>query len=401
MSFNYSKKPTSQWYITDKNRMKSITLFILSFTSILLFCSCGAGGKDLFAGIKHQMRVDVINNQHKQCLASAQTASDSAECDRKRDAALDEENDGFNEVKAVLEEIRLCQECQTSVLLRWGYPKKEAEKVARKLASQRSTKDYSFDCGDAIDELIKKEYMDQVAIQLFSEALPQFELSSTDATEVVKQYYADDAYVRDPSTASNNPKEACYFNILIGNDIKVTKKLLIDMGLLDDDSDDDDNDDDNANSDDIEDNQTQSDPKPTTQTPSEPVPNNPIVSKGPDNTYQDEASVISKLAVAKYNVDEVNLSPERQQELDVVIAFMKKWPDTKITIVGHTCNIGTDDINNIIGLRRAHQAKLYMVSQGIDENRIEETTKAAKEPCANNDTRESRQLNRRITFIIQ
>lgn len=391
----------SRWYITDKIKMerKYLLLLIVCIFTLTLY-SCGAIGMSTSAAVVHQGRVDVINLNYKKCLASAQTADDSSNCKNNYEDAIEKENERYEEAKSVLEEIQACEDCQISILEWWGYPEKEAKKIAKKLSPYRDQEKFSFDCGEAINELINSNHLskeekcfDKIAIQLFKDSLPKYGLSTTDPIVAAKQYYKDEMYNVEKPGNFKNPVDNCLSNIRIGRGIKINKELLIKMGLLDDDNDDENGDDDP--------NDVPSNPEPTTTTPNTPGLNSPTASAPPVSTYQTEASAISQLSIAKYNVDEVELTIEKQQELDAVIAFLKKWPDAHITIVGHTCNIGTNDVNNIVGMRRAHQAKLYLVSQGIDENRIEEVSKAAEEPCASNDNREGRQLNRRITFIIK
>lgn len=118
------------------------------------------------------------------------------------------------------------------------------------------------------------------------------------------------------------------------------------------------------------------------------------------NTYQVEVDEINKTAVSQYKYLGHKLTDEQKSELDKIVSFMNKWPNAKVTIVGHTCSIGKHEDNLRLGLRRAHQAKLYLIEQGIDEGRISEESMAAEFPCANNDTEEGRLQNRRITFVI-
>ena len=371
-------------------KLRLLLLSLLILNSVIFLCSCGVFGKELTSAGNHQMRVDVINKQYKDCLASAQTAADSSACESKRDDDLGKEDQRYDEEKQVLEEIRLCQECQTSILERWGY-KKDAKKIAKKLASKRSTQGFSFDCEEAISELIRNNCIDQVAIRKFKYSLPKFGLSSLDATKIVNQYYSEGVYAKSKRQTTKNMKDDCLINNRFGDEIEVTKKLLIDMGLLDEDGDGDD--------------------PPSAQVPDpDPVddPNVPpikIDNPGGQNPTSDEYSLevneISKIVISNYGYLKYKLTNDQKIELDKIASFMNRWPDAKVTIVGHTCSIGNHDDNLRLGLRRAHQAKLYLISQGVDESRIFENSMAAESPCANNDTEEGRLLNRRITFIFK
>lgn len=354
------------------------------FTLILcvLFSSCEAGN--------HAYNKWKLGLQRDRCLAQAQTAADSSACQESYENDLDAENTRHEEAVNREKEIDACYEFQKDVLNIWGYSENESKEIAKKL--KKKSQEYTFDGGEAITELIMFGCTDNNGLHKFQKELPTFGLSVNDAEKAIKSYYAEGFYedrdeygnYRNPYHSKNSATEYL-MHIKIGNDIRVTKKILIDMGLLDEDEG---NDEGNDEGDDNE--KTPTKPEPETPNPIEPT-----------DTYQTEANAISQMVISKYGFNKATLSSEQKQELYGVVAFMKKWPDATVTIVGHTCNIGSDDNNNIVGMRRAQQAKLYITSQGIDESRINEVSKAAEEPCAGNDTEEGRQANRRITFIVK
>ena len=373
--------------------MKKQNLF-LSYTLVLLFCtaiisSCGTsgglgrfrGGEGASAAIEHQVNKDVIEKNYHDCLASAQTALDSANCDAKHEEDLEKENERHeNKVNSIKEKDK-CEDYMSWILKAWGYPENEAKKIAKQHRNFKY-EDYSFDAGEAFSELLKDGYKDNVAIQKFEKELPNYGVSKDYAEQVAKEYYENEYYTRD-----NSIKEPYLY--LVGSSVYCNRKMLIEMGLLDDDGEvDSDDNDENTN-----DNET---------TPNNPMPdsNNPQP-KPTLSPYQVESNEIFNYSVSQYKLDVVKLTSGQKGELDKVIKFMKEWPDAKIMVVGHTCSIGTDAINNRVGLSRAHYAKLYMVAQGIDESRIEEVSKADTEPVAENDTEKGRLQNRRITFIVK
>lgn len=380
---------------------RKIVLLSIACISVLILCSCGASQKAGVAAANHQMKVDVINKQYKDCLAAAQTEAEKAECERTYNDAMDEENERWNNVKSVLEEIRSCQECQIRIMEMWGYTKKEAKNVAYDLAERRNTESYSFDCSEAFSELLKKGFSDKTGTQVFAEALPKFGLSSDIAEEAIKAYYDNESYVdnRNPYN-SKNTADNCIMHTRIGNNINVTKSLLIDLGLLDEEEGDDDGGEEDEGNNDVDDGQNQPKPNPTKPQPTTPTPTNPGTND-PGNNYQAESTAISKLTISKYGLGEVALSSQQQQELDAVVVFMKKWPKAKITIVGHTCNIGTQKVNQNVGERRANEAKYYLMIKGIEGLRIQTESRDYSSPVMDNDSEEHRKQNRRITFEVK
>lgn len=366
--------------------------FVSNCALALLFCSalfssCGTqgglgrsrGGAGFSEAVEHQMNIDIIEKNYRDCLASAQTAQDSANCDAKHDEDLEKEKERHENKVNSIKEIDKCEDYMNWILKAWGYPENEAKEIAKQHRKFKY-EDYSFDASEAFTELLRDGYKDKVAIQKFENELPKYGVSKDNAEQVAKEYYENGYYTRD-----NSIKEPyCY---LVGSSVYCNRKMLVDMGLIDDDGEGD-----------GESNGEGEGGENDAKTPENPPYPQPKPTPSP---YQLESGEISNYSISQYKLDKVRLTSEQKNELDKVVSFMKKWPDAKITIVGHTCTIGNDAVNNRVGLQRAHQAKLYMVLQGIDENRIEEVSKAASEPITGNDTEIGRLQNRRITFIVK
>lgn len=71
-----------------------------------------------------------------------------------------------------------------------------------------------------------------------------------------------------------------------------------------------------------------------------------------------------------------------------------------IKLVGFTCNIGTDEVNQQLSDDRAAEVKKYLMSKGIQEHRIKTEGRGKLTPAVPNDSDESRQLNRRVEMVI-
>ena len=388
-----------RWDITDNALTMRKVKFIISYTLALLLCSTlfsacgslggfgGAGGSLWGYGAKiennHQKNLDVIEKNYRECLASAQTKADSTICEENHQDALNEEKSNYDDARKVLKAKEDYVKYQLWVLEIWGYSKEKSNDVTKRLIKMKGD-DFEFDGVEAISELIKEGYKDKVAIEKFENELPNYGVSKDNAEQVAKEYYENEYYTRD-----NSIKEPYFY--LVGNSVYCNRKMLVDMGLIDDGGESD-NDGEGEGDDEGGENNNGTNPgNPTPNPQPKPTP----------SLYQVESNEITNYSVSQYKLDKVRLTKEQIIELDKVVTFMKKWPDAKIAIVGHTCSIGSDAVNNRVGLHRAHQAKLYMVSQGIDESRIEEVSKAASEPVTGNDTEKGRLQNRRITFIVK
>ena len=71
-----------------------------------------------------------------------------------------------------------------------------------------------------------------------------------------------------------------------------------------------------------------------------------------------------------------------------------------IIAVGHTDSIGTEKYNQGLSERRAASVKSYLVSKGVDPNRIYTEGKGELQPVASNKTREGRAQNRRVEIEV-
>lgn len=86
--------------------------------------------------------------------------------------------------------------------------------------------------------------------------------------------------------------------------------------------------------------------------------------------------------------------------LDGIISELDKMELDAITVVAHTDSVGTIAYNQKLSERRAESVKSYMVSNGIDGEKIVTEGKGELEPVADNKTKEGRRLNRRATVTI-
>ncbi len=87
-------------------------------------------------------------------------------------------------------------------------------------------------------------------------------------------------------------------------------------------------------------------------------------------------------------------------ELKNVAAFLKQNSTIVVEISGHTDNVGTYEENMKLSKARADAVAQYLISQGIEAQRIKTVGYGYTKPIAPNDTPENRQKNRRVEFKI-
>ena len=71
-----------------------------------------------------------------------------------------------------------------------------------------------------------------------------------------------------------------------------------------------------------------------------------------------------------------------------------------VIAVGHTDSVGSDAYNQKLSVRRAEAVKAYLVSKGIEQNRVYTEGKGETQPVASNATRQGRAQNRRVEIEV-
>ena len=89
---------------------------------------------------------------------------------------------------------------------------------------------------------------------------------------------------------------------------------------------------------------------------------------------------ITVAADALFDFDKATLRPEGKAKLDELVAKSKAIKLEVILVVGHTDRIGSDSYNQKLSERRAAAVKSYLVSKGIEANRVYTEGKGEKQP---------------------
>jgi len=92
--------------------------------------------------------------------------------------------------------------------------------------------------------------------------------------------------------------------------------------------------------------------------------------------------------------------PQSEQAMSDLASFLLANPGVTIHITGHTDAVGTDEANQILSEGRANAVRQNLIDRGVAAERMTAEGKGEKEPVADNDTEEGRQLNRRVEFVI-
>ena len=112
------------------------------------------------------------------------------------------------------------------------------------------------------------------------------------------------------------------------------------------------------------------------------------------------ASKVTYAADAFFDFDKATLKPAGKAKLDDLVGKVKGINLEVIIAVGHTDSVGSDVYNQKLSVKRAESVKAYLVSKGIEKNRIYTEGKGEKQPVADNKTSEGRAKNRRVEIEV-
>ena len=105
-------------------------------------------------------------------------------------------------------------------------------------------------------------------------------------------------------------------------------------------------------------------------------------------------------ADAFYDVGKSVLKPDAKAKLDDLVSKTAGVNLEVIIAVGHTDSDGSPAMNQKLSVARAESVKAYLVSKGVEANRVYTEGKGEKSPVADNKTKEGKSKNRRVEIEV-
>ncbi|WP_297510926.1 OmpA family protein [Flavobacterium sp.] len=114
-----------------------------------------------------------------------------------------------------------------------------------------------------------------------------------------------------------------------------------------------------------------------------------------DKTTKTKVSVVS-LPNVQFEQSKAKLLNSSKEELDRLTKHLIENEQVKAEIIGHTDNLGDDQVNLKLSQERAEAVRQYLIDGGVAGDRVKAIGKGESEPKTTNETPEGRAMNRRV-----
>ncbi len=112
------------------------------------------------------------------------------------------------------------------------------------------------------------------------------------------------------------------------------------------------------------------------------------------------ANKMYKFEDLKFETDGYTVDKEKNEQLAVLINYLKAHRGYVVTIYGHTDDIGSKEYNKSLSDKRAKSVAQYLADNGLASHRISYLGFGYANPLEKNKTTEARKQNRRVEFKV-
>ena len=127
----------------------------------------------------------------------------------------------------------------------------------------------------------------------------------------------------------------------------------------------------------------------------------PASNKGcpePDEKEQKQLNQYAKTIL--FDTGKATIKFQSAEVLNQILNVLKKYPNSRFRIEGHTDSTGKRAKNMILSQNRADAVKVYLIQGGIDAGRLESQGFGPDRPIASNKNKKGRELNRRVEINL-
>jgi outer membrane protein OmpA-like peptidoglycan-associated protein len=120
-----------------------------------------------------------------------------------------------------------------------------------------------------------------------------------------------------------------------------------------------------------------------------------------DLKKEDVQGQLFRLDKVLFDVGKASIRKESLEMLEQLVQLLNKFPEFTIEVQGHTDSDGDPKKNLDLSKLRAQAVKKFLEGKGVPDNRVEAVGYGQERPIAPNETREGKQLNRRVMVLVK
>lgn len=102
-----------------------------------------------------------------------------------------------------------------------------------------------------------------------------------------------------------------------------------------------------------------------------------------------------------FDVDSTRIDSDGRQALEDLSGVLEEYSKTAVIVQGHTDSTGSEEHNDDLSERRAESVRRYLVSLGVDPDRLATMGFGETAPVASNDSESGRRQNRRVDILLR
>lgn len=126
-----------------------------------------------------------------------------------------------------------------------------------------------------------------------------------------------------------------------------------------------------------------------------------LAGSGVDVQRQGDNIVLNMPSDVTFGVDQADIQSQFYGPLDSVANILRQYPQTTIDVIGHADSTGADAYNQSLSERRAAAVASYLVSRGVQRERLFVAGRGESQPIASNATEQGRAQNRRVEVVVR
>ena len=110
---------------------------------------------------------------------------------------------------------------------------------------------------------------------------------------------------------------------------------------------------------------------------------------------------LTSLVDVHFILNDASIQPNLYPLLNEIVALLKANPGSSIVLEGHADATGEDEFNQLLSQKRTESLRKYLLSQGIDPNRVQTGSFGESRPKFLNTSPKGRALNRRVEVYFK